>query len=611
VTELVTRPVARTGEAVRKALRDAAGAWSRDTTLVVLALVAGAFVPLVAPGSVTLDGLAATVYAAVAAVGLSLAVGLAGIPSLAQGAFVGVGAIVATHVRADAGWSPLAAAALGTLAALLSGAVTGLAFVRLRSAFAAVATWILTWLFALFALAFPSVGGGARGLIVPEGSIGGLTLDTTAYYEIALALLAVALLAVAALRRSSVGFGLEAIRQRPAAATALGVSAPRLRLVAFAAAAGIGGLAGSFSVQLAGVFDPAAYGPFLSFSLFVAVLLAGARPGAAAALGAFAFAFIEWVAGKVGSVAGVETGRLEILVAALLVLYALGIDVGSLVNSFEDRRHRRRVRHRSAEPRVPEKTAPARLAGRRLSKRFGSLEAAAEVTLEIEPGCVLALIGPNGSGKTTVLRLLSGAFAPDAGDVVLDGRPLPPSPRARAEQGVVRTLQATSVFAESTALENVLAGTVVASRYGGPFRALFSTPLARRETAESRARAYTILEDVGLAGAADTPAGELSGAEQRVLMIASALAARPRVLLLDEPSAGAAPAELERLAALIRTLRGRGLALLLVEHNLRLVRSVADRVIVLDAGRVIAEGTTDEVAADDEVRAAYLGRRHL
>jgi branched-chain amino acid transport system ATP-binding protein len=175
----------------------------------------------------------------------------------------------------------------------------------------------------------------------------------------------------------------------------------------------------------------------------------------------------------------------------------------------------------------------------------------------------------------------------------------------------VRTLQATSVFAESTALENVLAGTVVASRYGGPFRALFSTPLARRETAESRARAYTILEDVGLAGAADTPAGELSGAEQRVLMIASALAARPRVLLLDEPSAGAAPAELERLAALIRTLRGRGLALLLVEHNLRLVRSVADRVIVLDAGRVIAEGTTDEVAADDEVRAAYLGRRHF
>jgi ABC-type branched-subunit amino acid transport system ATPase component len=94
-------------------------------------------------------------------------------------------------------------------------------------------------------------------------------------------------------------------------------------------------------------------------------------------------------------------------------------------------------------------------------------------------------------------------------------------------------------------------------------------------------------------------------------MIASALAARPRVLLLDEPSAGAAPAELERLAALIRTLRGRGLALLLVEHNLRLVRSVADRVIVLDAGRVIAEGTTDEVAADDEVRAAYLGRRHF
>jgi branched-chain amino acid transport system permease protein len=609
MTEIAFPALSRTAGALRDAARDARGAWSIETTLVAAALAAGALLPLFGLGPVTLNGFAATLYAAVAAVGLSLAVGLAGLPSLAQGAFVGVGAVVAAHVRADAGWSPLVAAALGTLAALLTGVVAGVGLVRLRPAFVAVATWVLTWLFALFVLAFPSVSGGAQGLIVPEGDIGGVSLGTTEHYELALALLAVALLVVAALRRGAVGIGLAAVRQRPAAASALGLSAPRLRLIAFGASAAIGGLAGSFAVQLSGVFDPGAHGAFLSFSLFVAVLLGGARPGAPAALGAFAFGLLEWIAGKLGGVAGIETGRLEVLMASVLVLYALGLDVGALVTSLRDRWRRPSSRGAPSAPLVL--PPPARLSGRNLTKRFGSVEAAAGVSLEVEPGRVVALVGPNGSGKTTVLRLLSGTLAADGGEVLLDGEPLPAGPQARARAGVVRTLQATSVFPESTALENVLAGTGVGRRYGGPLRTLFSTPLARREGAEARARARGVLADLGLAGAADRPASELSGADQRVVMIAAALAARPRVLLLDEPSAGAAPAELERLAALIRRLRDGGLAVLLVEHNLRLVRSVADRVIVLDAGRTIAEGTPDEVSVQDVVRSAYLGRRQL
>jgi ABC-type branched-subunit amino acid transport system ATPase component/ABC-type branched-subunit amino acid transport system permease subunit len=600
--------VTRTIAALREAAGDARRAWSAETWAIALALGAGALVALFA-GSLTLDGLAATVYAAVATVGLSLAVGLAGMPSLAQGAFVGVGALVATHVRADAGWPPLAAALLGMVAAAAGGALTGLGLVRLRPAFVAVATWILTWLFALFVAAFPSVGGGAGGLIVPPGKLLGISLGTRAHYEVALVLLALSLLALAALRRGAVGQELDAVRQRPAAAAALGLSAVRLRLVAFTAAAAIGGLAGGFAVQLAGVFDPGQYGAFLSFSLFVAVLLGGARPGPAAALGAFAFGFLEWVAGKLGGVAGLETGRLKILVAALLVLYVLGIDVGSFATAFRGRR--RRAHPVTPAPVVAAPPAPAKLEARSLTRRFGSVRAASGVSLELESGRVVALIGPNGSGKTTVLRLVSGTLSPDQGRVLLDGEPLGRTARARAERGVVRTLQATSVFAESTALENVLAGTGVVRRYGGPLRTLFATPLARLETAESRARAQAILEDVGLERAADTPAGELSGADQRVLMIAAALAARPRVLLLDEPSAGAAPAELARLAALIRRLRDRGLALLVVEHNLRLVRSVADRIVVLDAGETIADGSADEVAADPGVRAAYLGRRSL
>src|SRR5439155_2282210 len=136
-----------------------------------------------------------------------------------------------------------------------------------------------------------------------------------------------------------------------------------------------------------------------------------------------------------------------------------------------------------------------------------------------------------------------------------DGRQLPGGPRARSALGVVRTLQSTAVFPESTALENVLAGTGVRRRYGGALRTLFATPLARREDAEARARARAILADLGLGAVADGPAGALPGADQRILMIAAALATAPRVLLLDEPSAGAAPAEIDRLAALIRRLR--------------------------------------------------------
>jgi len=207
-----------------------------------------------------------------------------------------------------------------------------------------------------------------------------------------------------------------------------------------------------------------------------------------------------------------------------------------------------------------------------------------------------------------VLRLLAGATAPDAGRVLLDGTDLTEAPpRDRARRGVVRTLQGAAAFAELSALENVLVGAQLRSRYGGGLRTTAATPLARAEDAATRSEALAALDDVGLAWAADVPAGELAGPEQRLLSVAAALATRPRALLLDEPAAGGSLDDTRKLAALLGRLRERGVAVLLVEHNLRLVRSVADRIVVMAAGSVIASGSPAAVAANADVRAAYLG----
>ena len=249
---------------------------------------------------------------------------------------------------------------------------------------------------------------------------------------------------------------------------------------------------------------------------------------------------------------------------------------------------------------------------RGLAKRFGGVVAAEDLSITMEPGSIHAVIGPNGSGKTTLLRLLAGTMPPDAGTILLDGRDVTALPSwDRVRLGIVRTLPSTVVFGELTALEHVMTGSLGRSGKAGPLRALLKTPSARAEESALRARAEAVLGLAGLSGAAKTPAGELSGADQRLLMLATAFAASPRVLLVDEPSAGMSAPAVARLLMVLRRFADSGTTLVVVEHNLRLVRSLAGRVTVLDAGRVIAVGSPDEVAANAAVREAYLGSARL
>jgi branched-chain amino acid transport system ATP-binding protein len=252
------------------------------------------------------------------------------------------------------------------------------------------------------------------------------------------------------------------------------------------------------------------------------------------------------------------------------------------------------------------------LEARSVTKAYGGVHALENVDVAIAPGSVHALIGPNGSGKTTLLKVLAGAVEPDAGRVLVGGSPVTAAgTRSRLVLGVARTLQRTQVWPDLTVRDHVIAGMGVRRKHGGALRNLFATPKARAEDAAVRARSEDVLELVGLVDRAGATAAELSSGDQRLLMIAMAYASAPGALLLDEPSAGMSFGHTERLVEVLRRISATGVSMLIVEHNLRLVRYLAARVTVLDAGTVIAEGDVAAIAADPVVREAYLGRATL
>jgi len=249
----------------------------------------------------------------------------------------------------------------------------------------------------------------------------------------------------------------------------------------------------------------------------------------------------------------------------------------------------------------------AALAVSGVSRAFGGVYAVRDVGLSVAPGELRAVIGPNGAGKSTLFALIGGQLAPDAGTVLLDGVRIDRlAAHRRARLGVGVVFQAARIFPGMTALENVMVGAHATTRAGFAAAALRS-PVHRREEREIRDRATECLRRTGIEDWAHRPAQELPLGQQRALQLARALCGQPRLLLLDEPASGLRTAERERLAALIEDLRSTGLTILLVEHDVAFVMRLADRVTVLDLGRVIAEGTAAEVRGNPRVVTAYLG----
>jgi branched-chain amino acid transport system ATP-binding protein len=245
-----------------------------------------------------------------------------------------------------------------------------------------------------------------------------------------------------------------------------------------------------------------------------------------------------------------------------------------------------------------------------LAKRFGGVRAVHDVTLEIAAGTVHSIIGPNGAGKTTLLNLLSGIERPDLGEIFFEGAALSGAPPHRfAAAGIGRTFQNLQIFFNMSALENVMAGAWL-HQACGLATALLRLPRLARAEHRAREEARALLEFVGLARWMHAASDAMPYGALKRLEIARALAARPRLLLLDEPAAGLNPTEARELDGLIRRIAARGVTVVLVEHNMKLVMELSQRVLVLHEGRTLAEGEPRSVSADPAVLEAYLGAEH-
>lgn len=512
---------------------------------------------------------------AIAAIGYQLVFGRLGLLSLAQGAFFGLGAYASALLTTALGLP----VPLGLVAAIvvpaLTGAAVALPIARLESHYVALATLGLAQL-ALLAATNLDLTGGANGLYgVPPIAVGAAGLTGPAMLGLVWAAVLAALLAGRAVLGGGRDARLATLRDAPLAATALGLDPVPARIALFAAAGGLGGLAGGLQAHGLGVVSPAVTG----FEVMVTILTIavvggrGSLPGAVAGAALLVplpevFRFLE----------GSYLVAYGVVLLAAIVLLPRGLD-----GKLRDWLPRTAPAIPAPRPETRRKTGKA-LVVEGLSKRFGGVLALDGVSFAVPAASVVGLIGANGSGKTTALNLISGLERPDQGRIRIGGVPVADRPaHHRTALGLGRGFQHPEVPRELFVLE--------AAAVGAP----------------DRAAAMTALRRVGLAGRAADPVAALGAADLKLLDLARALATGPDALILDEPAAGLTTQERAALAHLLRELAGSGLAVLVVDHGMDFLLPLADRLVCLDAGRVIAAGLPEAVRRDPAVIAAYLG----
>jgi len=576
------------------------------------------FIPQIVPNVYYLRLIQIACIFGIIAVGLDLLVGHTGLISLGHAGLFAIGAYTSALLSLKLGFSFWLALPSAIVASAFIGLLLGIPSFRLAGVYLAMTTIALNIIVHKAIILMPDLTRAAEGLQnIPMPRIGSFTMNVNNYYYIILLFFLLILYLMRNFYRSSWGKVITCVRESELAAHFMGNSIYRYKLLVFVLSAAITGMAGSLFAHLMGYINEPSFTWENSILMLLMVIVGGRRELLGPVVGALLLIWLPQFVQRWDQYRHIAYG---IMIIFFLLAAPAGI-VGELhllwnrfFSSVRKREHSTDLT--LSEPAwvdtgkaLPDDSSGPILTVRSVSKSFGGVGALNNVNLNIWPGTIHGLIGPNGSGKTTLVNVITGLYKPEEGEISYRGKSLIGlAPDKISQMGIGRTFQIPSISGSLTSAENIMVAIHHRTK-SDLLTTMLGLPKYSRQIQKSYEEIHVVLHEVGLGKLADLDMAQLPHGYQRLLEIARALGLHPNILILDEPAAGLAQEEIVHLAKVLLNVKKKGIAVLLIEHNVDFVMSLADEITVLDFGKRIAGGKPTEIQNNEDVLKAYLGTR--